>query len=171
MSHVTFGRMERDDPSTPTMDFYLDNKVAGYIEAATEDVNARSPERASFRVIGYNVLFFANDIPERYFEPANKSVPARTVLAEAKRHVVDTLSKRASKNPPGDPGAAVIIFDCDFNKKGKPRDIVMAECRSGQEEAGPVINKGEESVKKLIRMLDADCVCGAKHFVAEREGG
>jgi hypothetical protein len=91
MHKVTFGRMERWDPSSGEMDVFLDGARVGAINAEmVEDESSRIVTYVRYKVVGYTVnAGVAEDV---FVEIAPGEKPV-TALARAKRIAVEALRK------------------------------------------------------------------------------
>ncbi len=93
---VTFGRMDRSDPSEPVMSIMNDGIEVGYITAETvPDETTRIVTYVQSRVSGYMVNLFGDAGEDKYFEIEDGENP-RSALARAKRWAREKLGPRAN---------------------------------------------------------------------------
>ncbi len=93
---VTFGRMDRSDPSQPEMSIMNDGVEVGFITADTvPDETTRIVTYVQSRVVGYSVNLFGDDGEDKHFEIKDGENP-RSVLARAKRWAKEKLGPRAN---------------------------------------------------------------------------
>jgi hypothetical protein len=90
---VTFGRMERVDESTSSMDVFADGAFVGTIDTETEDIS--SSRTRAYRVRGYSV----NVTDDPIFVVIQAGESPRTALARAKGDAVRALTAATNPGP------------------------------------------------------------------------
>ena len=109
---VTFGRMERVDESTSSMDVFADGAFAGTIDTETEDIS--SSRTRAYRVRAYSV----NVTDDPIFVVIQAGESPRTALTKAKAIAVKKLTARM--NPP--PRSTMTRRNSDVDFRSRERD-------------------------------------------------
>jgi len=66
---------------------------------------------------------------------------------------------------------ATVLFTSEKNENGRRQKCVFAQCHFSGYGAGPVWGHGDNSVKKVLAQLTAECDCPARYHQNKEQQG